>query len=335
MELCKLNFTKFDYFDDLLEIPTNSLFFRGVSENISNDEMLKRPIIFLASNENAAREYGNGTYRSVRTKKSIKVMDLRKVGSLLSIMLDFIPAQNDTVLMCLMASFGFITDMTTQYECLKTISEQNPNEPKLRDATAYFQNKLIEKKDKYNIVFNPKGVRFSITTIDVYAYMACKQIFGEFFDGIISPNLYTIESNSKPFQGCELVLFEPHKCLEVVNENEYKVLEKHLTTMLLREYGDFTFTFNGTHLMKGFFYLGGGGKKDGESPDKNSFFDEKRNTRKVNTAVNKFVKTLPIQLTTFKKEYFKYHINPKYGLSTNPNSFFDDKQDKIKINFKI
>jgi hypothetical protein len=304
MELCKINFVKFNYFDDLLEIPENSLFFRGVSGNISNDDIIKRPIIFLTCNSDIAREYGNGAYKSLKTKKSIKVMDLRKVGSLLSIMLDFIPPQNDILLLCLMTSFGFITDMTTQYECLKKISELDPNDKKLQDATIYFKNKVSEKKDKYKIVYNPKGVRFSITTVDGYSYMACKKIFGEFFDGIISPNLYTIESDTKPFQGGELVLFEPSKCLEVINENEYKVIEKDLTTMLLLEYGQFTFTFQGAHLMKGFFYLGGSGHGDTEVADKNSFFDEKRNIRKVNTAVNKFIRNLPIQLTTFKKKIF-------------------------------
>lgn len=337
MDFKKIHFEHFHYFDNLLELPKHSLFYRGVSRSIRNEDILKRTLIFLTCNKELARYYGDGHYCSIETTKPIKVMDLRKVGSLLSIMLDFMPKTNNRVLLSLMTSFGFITDMTTQYQSLKCISDMNQDYSELRDAASYFYNKMNVKKKEYNIIYNPKGVRFSITSVDGYAYEACKSIFGRYFDGIISPNLDTIESNTKTFQGCELVLFEPEQCLKLVNENERNITEVQLNTMLFQNYRDLTFTFEGQELMKGMFVAQEGGTSQMPvSHDRNRFLDKKSNENRIKKEVDKFIKSLPIKLSTFKQTYLEtYHVDPRYGLSGDPNSFFDDEQIRKKRSFKV
>jgi len=305
-QLQRINFETFNFSDHLIDIPKNSVFYKGIMTDVDVKQCLADPIIYLTCNKELACCYG--MCHAFKTKKPLKIMDLRKIGTLLSLMLDSMPKEKNEVLLSLIVSFGFITDITTQIEALKQICSFNPEYHELLTAANYFENKVINMKKQYKIFYNPKGVRFSIRSTDRFAYEVCKQIFQDHFDGIVSPNLNTIETNAKTFQAGELVLFDPSASLKVIKEHKYEINDVFLNDILASKNTPYSFTMQGHELLSGFFFSKSGGVH--QYQDKN----EKNDIIDVPKKVKDYLKKCPIKFNNFQNIFYEHHDNNKYDI---------------------
>jgi len=93
MSYTTYNFNNFDYFDSLIYIPINSVFYRGIRDLklIKNFDILRKNVPIYLASKISARKYSDGNddqIFSISTTDSLKVLDIRKIQHILQLIMD-------------------------------------------------------------------------------------------------------------------------------------------------------------------------------------------------------------------------------------------------------
>jgi len=197
---------------------------------------LERPS-FFGEIDNASKYLKTGRKLGVfSTKKKIKLLDIRYICQIINDLI--LLRQNNNILigyMTLALSFGLVS-LYKQLNLYK-----NRYITTLKDDTRYkkiveYYNNYEKSTEKY-IWQNPielQGIRIGETNNDVESTIILKEIFGNLFDGIISPVIFSpyFDDNNIPN---EILLFEPSECVSEMTNIVNLSNENNITSISIRD----------------------------------------------------------------------------------------------------
>jgi hypothetical protein len=294
------SFDDFSYVDKPIIIPEGAVFFRGIpnGKNIVNLNVLRDSIPIYLGSKSVAKLYStniNDKFYSLQLKKDIKLIDIRKVISILPFLLNTFDASdsnNNHIATVLKVVLG-LTNIDEQIVLLNNMSGI-PEDRK--------QNLINFAKEKR--LFN-LGVRVPITNLDAEMVLLLKKIFSSYYDGIIAPQLYSpFEYNDYTHE--EIIKFDT-KNLEIINEiNTEKIIEFNIISILDK------------NLLKTYFnanplYVGG---KKLKYIDKNKAFENNKFVSKTQKLIEKSFKNITInpELWNNSSHIFRKHLDNAYFL---------------------
>ncbi len=159
------------------------------------------------------------------TKRKIKVLDIRYVSHLIN-QLIILREDNDFNKMIigyktLALSFGLVS-LRAQLELYKErYRDIIANDERFKKIEQYYEHyRSSHEKFTWQNPVELNGIRIGETNNDIKSTLILKEIFGEFFDGIIFPETFSpyFDDNKIPN---ELLLFEPTQC---VAENKTNII---------------------------------------------------------------------------------------------------------------
>lgn len=159
------------------------------------------------------------------TKRPIKLLDIRYVSQIINQLILLREDKNHIEMvhgyMTLALSFGLIS-LQKQMELYKMrYRDTLKNDIRFEKINAYYkQYQSSTEKFSWQNPIELQGIRIGETNNDTESTLLLKEIFGEFFDGIIFPTMFSpyFDDNYIPN---EILLFEPSKC---VVENEKNII---------------------------------------------------------------------------------------------------------------
>jgi hypothetical protein len=314
-------FDKFDYTDGYIYLLPNTILFRVVPKNITSENVIQDKPIYTGP-QNIAKLYGENIYKLL-TIDSMRLLDIRKITSILSIILNSItpdkinPIEYNEMyidVMRIMIAFGLTIypHQLQLFESYNNIMKINP------EAEITLNQKINYMKDyKFNGVPHnpviPMGVRIGEITTDGYVMSILKELFKDICDGYIAPKLV---SPFHPGDSAheEIVIFDPKYKIAVLKAedkditiNEYQIKDKINNnknyTVLSVEYKNYIST-------KINMNLSGGGYLE----DKNAFYTDKKYKKLAKEAAKrakKFVKIINKNID-IKSHIFDAHPHLKF-----------------------
>lgn len=292
------DFTNFNYTDSLINIHKNSIFYRGIRdiESINNLNILRNNVPIYLSSKDSAKQYSsnnpNNIY-SICITDDIKVFDLRKIQLLLEFILDSHKyKENEHEFKFYMGLFSIalgLVDYKTQiHEFEKLAIKEGWNDSNISQGILRMKHLYTTQIETFKInrgPFNKKGFRIAITDIDEYMTLFLKELFGKICDGYIAPKMlsplqpdyYIVE---------ELVLFNTDKLKVVEN---IQVYSNHINSLIEMNNLPFTISYREDNFK---FNLHTGGSEDYELLDKNMFFNKnyKKNVKLAKRLAKKLSK---------------------------------------------
>lgn len=209
------NILEFKHFPSILgqsiTLDENILFFKAHGTKYNP---LERPS-FFGEIDNASKYLKAGRKLGVfSTKKKIKLLDIRYVCQIINDLI--LLRQDNTIIiayMTLALSFGLVS-LYKQLNLYKNRYTSTLKDDKRYGKIIEYYNNYEKSTEKY-FWQNPielQGIRIGETNNDVESTIILKEIFGNFFDGIISPVIFSpyFDENNIPN---EILLFEPSKCV--------------------------------------------------------------------------------------------------------------------------
>lgn len=315
-------FDNFDYTDGYIYLLPNTILFRAVPDNVTSENVIQDKPIYTGP-KNIAKLYGQNIYKLL-TIDSMRLLDIRKMTSILSIVLNSItpdninPTESNEMhidVMRIMIAFGL-----TIYPHQIQLFEQYINIMKVNPITQKKMNEKIDhmKKFKFNRVPHnpiiPTGVRIGEIKTDGFVMLILKELFKDICDGYIAPKLVSpFHPGNSAHE--EIVIFDPkHKIVVLEDEditvNEYpienKINSSKNNTLVSIKYKNFISTRMNMNLSGG-----------GDLEDKNVFYTDKKYKKLVKeatTRAKKFVKIINKSID-IKSHIFDAHPHLK---------FFDD-----------
>lgn len=219
------NFSSFNYYDKPIILPPNTVFYRGIpnGKNIPNLDILRKEFpIYLGSDE-ISKAYCSGENDlciKIANKDFLKLVDIRKIINMLPMILNMIPykQENKQIIDILKLTLG-ICSLSEQ---MHIISNYNISYEK--------RKRLIDFHNKERNINT--GIRIPVTDADSLMIQIMKSIFGNYYDGIISPRLKTVyETNG--FSHEEIIIFDTKKLY--ILENNENVEKLHINKILNEE----------------------------------------------------------------------------------------------------
>jgi len=320
------DFKDFDFTDGIINIPENTLFFRGIQDeqNIKNLIILRpeRPI-YLTSKEVAHTKYKSKKLYCI--KKNLKLMDIRKIMYILLMMLDsynadFRDSEYINSVTILTISLG-LCELPIQIHLLDNFLKNN-NINDVNIINGY--SRLVEYLEAYKMnkqdilgasgsLYWKKGVRIGLTDIDIEMTILLKELFSDYCDGYIAPQLFSPIQNNF-FMHEEVVIFDAPKCLDVIDEpNKEDIMFHHISSLIAQHYKSFTFKYHTNNYLKFKSNMVGG----------YTFQIEDRNMYCKN--IKKFLKSAK----KFARKFVKKNILPSQKLPVIP-----DKK-RVSYNFEL
>ena len=313
-------------------INKNTIFFKSYSIK-HGSAITNRPSYFGEIN-NASKYLKSGRKLGIfSTKKKIKLLDIRYISQIINDLILF-RKNNDfeTIIqgyMTLALSYGLIS-LYKQLGLYKMrYSEKITSDPRYQKIIAYY-NDYESKKDKelYQNPLELQGIRIGEINNDVEATIILKEIFGEYFDGFISPNIFSpyFDENYIPN---EILLFNPSDSiieLETIPNNSISV---NINKILLKNN---IHLFSVPYFMKNdnkiSFQYGGGSKSNNIDYiyEKNVLIEKYYNN--INTDANTDANNNINNLIKQGNEFKKYMLNHKITAS-NQNDYMFDRNEKI------
>lgn len=293
-------FDRFDYVDDFVHLPQGTILYRGIQDNIPESGVLRDMPMYLAP-ESIARVYGK--VYALETIKGVRLLDLRKIISLLPTILSSMQKFGNDELNCaahLSMAYGCCS-YRTQIEKLSSYYQHiSPRIP--ADINNKFKKRIhnMISFDFNKVPHDPieiKGIRTGDSNINGYAVSVFKEIFKHWCDGYIAPRMFS-PYQEEGWVHEEIVIFRPKEFLKLssatnptrVNINEllsdYRPIEIKGHTMA-------------TKIMKGGSLL---------QEDRNLFFDDVNMAKDASKKAKKFAKQ-------FKKRGFPMCVSPLEHLS--------------------
>ena len=155
------------------------------------------------------------------SKRKIKLLDIRYVSHIINQLILLRKNNNDIIegYMTLALSFGLVS-LSKQLELYSIrYREVLKNDERYNNILQYY-NKYINSKEK-NIWQNPielQGIRIGETNNDIESIIILKEIFSQYFDGIIFPTMFS-PYFERYYIPNEILLFQPLKCVVEVDKN--------------------------------------------------------------------------------------------------------------------
>lgn len=314
-----------------------TLFFRAYDKKYQN---FKIPAFFGEYDTALKYRTNNRTLSAFITKRKIKLLDIRYVSHIINQLI--LLRQNNEIIegyKLLALSFGLVSlyEQLRLYK-MRYITVLKDDERYKRIIQYYNDYQSLQEKDKFTWQ-NPielQGIRIGETNNDIESTIVLKEIFGDFFDGIIFPTTVSpyFEEN---YIANEILLFEPEKCVFENNKNIF-LLNTYLRNNsyyvnikdIIKENNINVFPV--PYLMKHneFTFFQYGGHSSGKNNpnyifEKNNVINEYYDTKKEE------VKKLQKIGQMFKNELFDTKVSPKINymnerndlLASRPNMVFD------------
>ena len=290
------NFEKFNYTDNYIYLPKNTLFYRGIDKNTS--EVIRDMPIYLGPKK-IAELYCGGVKENIKTIASIsslRLLDLRKIMNFLPMVLD--NSKDENMCRLLMIAFG-LCSYKDQIDLFGNLNLQMMKDGKINiKLIPELQKKLLYMDTfNWNVATHnpiiPKGVRIGEPYIDSLVMLILKELFKDVCDGYIAPKLFSpYHINNTAHE--EIVIFNPKQELyvsdgfesvEIIDINE-RIKQDNVPLVI----------DNLNIWMQPKIQKGGNIKYI----DKNIFFDNlsENEYQKYSVKAKKFVKNLNIKLTS-------------------------------------
>lgn len=219
------DFGNFPYVDSFVEIPTGTVFYRGVPEGMSDKDILRDYPMYLAPRE-IAKLYGN--IKCLQSTASLKLIDVRRLIGLLRYILTTVNTMNKEIhkgVAFLSIAFGLISYFG-QVNALETLYQSSTN-PLAKDKIALMKAG-IKKLPPHPI--EQLGVRTGDSTINGFCVVILKELLSRYCDGYIAPRL------ESTYEKCgfiheEIVIFDPLNKLVLIDTKEFDI--KDISTIFV------------------------------------------------------------------------------------------------------
>jgi hypothetical protein len=193
-----------------------------------------------------AEYYGN--VYMVKTTKSIKLLDIRKMKNLLRLIIASRKSnENNNILNCiryLTISFGLCSYEKQIYllEDFLQIIENQADQVELQNVKRSIQNmkNLYGETAKILNPLNPEGVRVGETFIDNKSLLILRELFKDVYDGFIAPQQYS-PFHTNNYSHEEIVIFDPIKSgiIEIKKNKIKRINIKNLNNELNDKYNSY------------------------------------------------------------------------------------------------
>ncbi len=316
----------------------NTIFYRAY--DIKYDQ-LNRPAFFGEYSTAIKYKTNERVISAFVTKRAIKVLDIRYVSHIIN-QLILLRENNDfdkmiIGYMTLALSFGFVS-LQEQIELYKKrYRERLQNDKRFEKIIQYYNDYKKAKETSSTFTWqNPielQGIRIGETMNDIESTIILKEIFGEYFDGIIYPTTFSPYFITNHIDN-ELLLFEPSKC---VLENKKNILLLNTNSAVNIDILDVIKKnginiFQVPYLMKNHKYLyfqyGGGSNWQ---HDLNYIFEKNNSLHTYYDTHKKKVKKLKKIGKMFKNELFdqKKDISKEINYINEKNDLIASRQNMI------
>ena len=214
-----LDFGRFDYTDSDIEIPENTIFYRGVPKNIPEQNLIRDLPMYLGSEE-IAKAYGEQVIQ-IKTTQKLRLIDFRKMKNIVRLMLSSRPKvismnkKAQEFIFFLTIAFGYcsyekqidILDQFLKHNMkhipTKELAEVQSNLAKMKEVTPLLSQSQLNP-------FEPEGVRIAETYIDGNVMLILKAFFKDMYHGYIAPQMFSpFHTNNGTHE--EVVIFDPIK----------------------------------------------------------------------------------------------------------------------------
>ena len=318
MSLQLLDFKNFDIIHNIIILKYNSLLIRGYSTNYPISD---RPA-FFTTEEHIARGYANEPNTQLgyfQTTSDLRLLDLRYMKILLRELFDNQPKnilQNSNVTECIY-SISMALGICTYQKQFKLLQDRYADN--LKDKNSIIYKSLLCMSEyllQPGIHINPleaQGIRVAETTNDSIVVLCLKEIFGDYVQGYISPDITTpfhIEKTNN-LLNCEIVIFDPKLYnIKQINTPLPKLINVKLSVLYNNP---IEFKYKTMKPLK--IFMKGG--KNLESVNPNKFFDiEDKKYEKIKKYTSKAMKKLK------KPLYTKYNENNIIESNNKPHEIF-------------
>jgi hypothetical protein len=211
------NFEHFDFIDtDLITLP-KMIFYRGIMSNdpLTEKEIIRNSPIYLGS-KNIAKDYG--TVYQLSTPKSLRLVDVRKLKTILNIVISSRKSNEPAILKSiqyLTMAFGLCSYSRQILELESHVDDARHlvNDHSELDSV-YKKINMMRNTDPRHFYLNPiepEGVRVAETYIDGKVMIILKDLFKGIYDGFIAPAMFS-PFHSGGFTHEEIVIFDPIEC---------------------------------------------------------------------------------------------------------------------------
>lgn len=291
-------FSSFDYVDDFVYIPGNSIFYRGVPEG---SQVVRDIPIYLAS-EDVARRYA-GRVAKVHIPHRLKLIDLRKMKNYMRLVISSRKGKSkttDLVVFYLTIAYG-LCSFKAQRELIKAYIDQNmdpfANKEDVKRSLDGIKNMTDASIRGSSLKpVEPEGVRIADTYIDGRLVIILKDLLKGVCDGYIAPRMFSpFHFYDRNVMHEEIVVFDPVK--HGLKETQEDPIVYDLTTLL--SHTNDVISMQSESFCRRIHMKRGGGKDP--LPDRNRFFDDGRNIENARKLSKAFLKSVTFD---FKKVRF-------------------------------
>jgi len=351
------NFENFDYTDDFITLPKETILFRGASKdaltgaskdaltgvsknaltgaskdaltgvsknaltgaskdaltgvsknaltgvNKEMEDILRDRPIFLGP-KYIAEFYSDNKKENVkvlRTISSIRLLDLRKIMNIISMVLDYSKDKDKCALFMIVYGLCSYKDQIQMFgNYNKSMIDMGRVKPDviqiLRDKMNYLINFKWDNFNNNPVI--PRGIRIGEASLDGQVTIILKEMFQDICDGYIAPRLFSpYHINNIAHE--EIVIFNPKKELYVVSEEIKNINIKSINDRIKENCISIKIDNLNMWMKKNTLNnaLTGGNK---EYIDKNNYLDELSNKdfKKQTTEAKKFVNNLKVKIST-------------------------------------
>ena len=293
-------FATFNYIDQDIILPAETIFYRGIDSPIrlKKDDIIRNYPMYIGPKD-IAEHYG--TVYQLRANKHLKLLDIRKLKTLLKLIITSRKSNDGAVLQSiryLTIAFGlcsYVGQINLLDQYLLDISGLVIDKDQLEDV----KNKIeIMKKTNPTSILNPlepEGVRIAETTIDGKVMLILRELFKGIYDGYIAPKTWS-SFHVGNYTHEEIVIFDPIKS-EIDMDDTKTVKTQFLSKLLDHNYKSYDLKDN-FYEMKIYGKVKIGGQV---YEDKNKFFDDKKEVKKAEREAKLFMKNVNIKNIKYKK----------------------------------
>ena len=297
------SFDKYDYTDEDIILPSNTVFYRGVPSNVDKTNIVRNRPMYVATKE-TAQHYGEQVV-ALRATRNLRLIDFRKMKHQVRLLLASRPPAeaNDDLkrsIFYLTIAFGLCSyqrQISLLDEFLKHNSQDLPDADikDLSKRIKWMKTAYLQLHHSSLNPFEPEGVRVAETFIDSHVMLILEEIYKKRFDGFIAPRMFSpfhVDTTTHE----EIVLFDAKQKVSLEVNIQPKLIQ--LQTVLRRMYTPLELSFHKdfslTILQK---QKGGSGSK---VLDRNRFFED--------NAFKSVYKNAIRNAKVFRKYYIKAEI---------------------------
>lgn len=314
MKYTTFTFENFPYVDGTITVPPRTVFYRGIDH--TPETIIRDKPLFLSTNA-VAKSYGN-VYTIVNPKKTLVLVDLRKLISLLPHIFGSRTNNDPDTIDC-------IVKLSIAYGTCSYIHQMNMIGQMMEQTTDTHEKAAIKQclKRMHDATqwvsrngnpITPQGVRIPDTTNDGYTVCILKELFHTLYDGYIAPKMYTPYHPSLCIHE-EIVVFDPIRSGLVAKTIKADNIIKKTIDNVIKESHSFKTIGN---MFEWSLYTASSHNQEkhrggSRVKDRNVFFDDERRARKAEIDAKAFALSLArVHKKTNFKSIFTQSIAHKF-----------------------